>query len=216
MGKLIIINNGNNIDLSKINITSNDILQGKIGINSNGEYITGNIPSISSKTITPKTTNQTINAGNYLSGNITISGDADLIAANIKSGKNIFGVTGTCKEYKSINDTYATYVGRLPFKVKIGGTGGTTVTRTLPCIKYTGHGFTPIVIHYKQGYAWNNGIGIYSPSMNAIEMNIERGYYYYFSIPDNENIIINSSTIQVPLYSGSSDANYGYISAAGY
>lgn len=46
-------------------------------------------------TITPKTTNQTIAAGTYLTGVQTIAGDADLVAANIVSGKNIFGVAGS-------------------------------------------------------------------------------------------------------------------------
>ena len=46
-------------------------------------------------TITPGTTNQTIASGTYLTGTQTISGDADLVAGNIKSGVNIFGVTGT-------------------------------------------------------------------------------------------------------------------------
>lgn len=46
-------------------------------------------------TITPGTSNQTIAAGTYLTGNQTIAGDADLKAANIKSGVNIFGVSGT-------------------------------------------------------------------------------------------------------------------------
>ena len=46
-------------------------------------------------TYTPTTTNQVINAGNYLTGAQTIAGDADLTAANIKSGVNIFGVAGT-------------------------------------------------------------------------------------------------------------------------
>ena len=45
-------------------------------------------------TITPGTTNQTIAAGTYLTGTQTIAGDADLVAGNIKSGVQIFGVTG--------------------------------------------------------------------------------------------------------------------------
>lgn len=47
------------------------------------------------KTWTPTTTNQTIAAGTYCSGAQTILGDSNLIAANIKSGVSIFGVTGT-------------------------------------------------------------------------------------------------------------------------
>ena len=46
-------------------------------------------------TITPGTSNQTIASGTYLTGTQTISGDANLIAGNIKSGVSIFGVTGT-------------------------------------------------------------------------------------------------------------------------
>lgn len=46
-------------------------------------------------TYTPGTTSQTISANQYLTGAQTIAGDVDLIAANIKSGVQIFGVTGT-------------------------------------------------------------------------------------------------------------------------
>lgn len=49
----------------------------------------------SAATITPSTTNQTITAGQYLTGTQTIQGDANLIPANIASGVSIFGVTGT-------------------------------------------------------------------------------------------------------------------------
>lgn len=46
-------------------------------------------------TITPSTSNQTVAAGTYLTGALTVAGDADLVAANIVSGKNIFNVAGT-------------------------------------------------------------------------------------------------------------------------
>lgn len=65
--------------------------------------LTGTIPSYGGRTITPGTSNQTISAGNYLSGNVVIAGDGDLVAANIKNGKNIFNVQGTCKEYKYLS-----------------------------------------------------------------------------------------------------------------
>ena len=48
----------------------------------------------SSATITPGTTDQTIAAGQYLTGTQTIKGDANLIPGNIISGKSIFGVSG--------------------------------------------------------------------------------------------------------------------------
>lgn len=46
-------------------------------------------------TITPTTSNQTIASGTYLTGTQTISGDADLVAGNIKAGVSIFGVAGS-------------------------------------------------------------------------------------------------------------------------
>ena len=46
-----------------------------------------------SQTITPSTSNKTLNKG-YYKGNITIKGDANLVASNIVSGKSIFGVNG--------------------------------------------------------------------------------------------------------------------------
>lgn len=49
----------------------------------------------SSATITPGTMDQTIAAGQYLTGTQTISGDANLVTENIISGKSIFGVSGS-------------------------------------------------------------------------------------------------------------------------
>ena len=49
----------------------------------------------SAQTYTPGTTNQTIAAGQYLTGVQTIEGDANLVPENIAQGVNIFGVTGT-------------------------------------------------------------------------------------------------------------------------
>ncbi len=56
-------------------------------------------------TYTPGTTTQTISANQYLTGAQTIVGDADLVAGNIRSGINIFGVTGT---YAGIDTSDAT------------------------------------------------------------------------------------------------------------
>ena len=48
------------------------------------------------KTITPGTTDQTaVAAGYYTGGAVTVQGDSNLIAGNIKSGISIFGVNGT-------------------------------------------------------------------------------------------------------------------------
>jgi hypothetical protein len=67
-----------------------------------GTKKTGNMATKDIATITPGTANQTIAANQYLTGIQTILGDADLVAANIKSSANIFGVVGTFTGVKSI------------------------------------------------------------------------------------------------------------------
>ena len=60
-----------------------------------GQKITGSIALKAAQTITPGTADQTLAAGQYLSGAQTIKGDANLIPGNIRSGVSIFGVTGS-------------------------------------------------------------------------------------------------------------------------
>lgn len=58
-------------------------------------YVGSGVTKKSAATYTPGTSDQSIASGQYLSGTQTIKGDANLVAGNIKSGVNIFGVTGT-------------------------------------------------------------------------------------------------------------------------
>ena len=55
-------------------------------------------PTKGAETFTPKTYNQTISSGRWLTGTQTIKGDANLVSNNIKSGVSIFGVSGTLEE----------------------------------------------------------------------------------------------------------------------
>lgn len=72
-----------------------DILTGKSAYTGDG-LVEGVMPvnELSGTTITPGTANIIIPKG-YSSENITVAGDADLIAENIMKGKDIFGVMGT-------------------------------------------------------------------------------------------------------------------------
>lgn len=67
----------------------------KVTVNAiSSTYIGSDVTKKSAATYIPKTTDQSIASGQYLSGTQTIKGDANLVAGNIKSGVSIFGVTG--------------------------------------------------------------------------------------------------------------------------
>ena len=57
--------------------------------------LTASVTTKAAATITPGTSDQTIASGTYLTGAQTIAGDADLVASNIISTANIFGVQGS-------------------------------------------------------------------------------------------------------------------------
>lgn len=77
----------------------------------NGQKITGTVPTQSSTTITPGTSQKTaVASGRITTGNVYVAGDANLKAENIKSGVSIFGVAGTASSYYYnglINNTYS-------------------------------------------------------------------------------------------------------------
>lgn len=89
----------NTLTLTKsVSVTPNVTTAGYISAGTAGNSsvsLTASVTTKAAATITPGTTNQTITSGTYLTGTQTISGDADLTAANIKKGVQIFGVTGS-------------------------------------------------------------------------------------------------------------------------
>ena len=88
----------NTLTLSKTVSNTPQVSAGYISAGTAGNSsvsLTANVTTKAAATITPGTTNQSIASGTYLTGTQTISGDANLVAGNIKSGTTIFGVTGT-------------------------------------------------------------------------------------------------------------------------
>lgn len=88
----------NTLTLSKtVSVTPNVTTAGYISSGTAGNSsvsLTASVTTKAAATITPGTSNQTISSGTYLTGTQTIAGDADLVASNIVSGVQIFGVTG--------------------------------------------------------------------------------------------------------------------------
>ena len=99
----ITLPNGEEYDLKDAAARSNEIKSASISEtgqiafkNTSGETLfTLQLPLKSAQLYVPSTTNQVVAAGQYLSGAQTILGSAELKAANIKQGVEIFGVTGT-------------------------------------------------------------------------------------------------------------------------
>lgn len=76
-------------------VTSGYVSSGGSGTVTVSGSNTFQLPVKTAATYTPTTANQTIAAGQYLTGAQTIAGDSNLIASNIKNGTTIFGVSGT-------------------------------------------------------------------------------------------------------------------------
>lgn len=122
-------------DTSDVTATASDILQDKTAY-AKDEKITDTIPTVTASmsdnvvtvpkgyvksaqtltvgtalnafTITPAANAQVISKGSYLKGEVTVAGDTNLTAANIKSGVTIFNVAGTY-EGESTGGTSAEY-----------------------------------------------------------------------------------------------------------
>lgn len=65
------------------------------GFHNGSGKVSQDIPTKGAQTYTPGTTNQTIAAGQYLTGAQTIKGDPNLRPENIKKGVSIMGITGS-------------------------------------------------------------------------------------------------------------------------
>lgn len=71
------------------------------GYHNGSGKVTQNVPTKGAQTYTPGTANQTIAAGQYLTGAQTILGDVNLKPENIKKGVSIMGNMGTWEGYVS-------------------------------------------------------------------------------------------------------------------
>lgn len=78
------------------------------GVHNGQGKVTQSIPTLGGQTITPSTAQQVVSSsGKYMTGNITVVGDGDLVPGNIKKGVNIFGINGTWEGYiAGVNDLY--------------------------------------------------------------------------------------------------------------
>ena len=121
--------------------TAADVIKGKTFTSENGLKITGTYeptttePTLQAKSVTPTASEQTVTPDSGYDGlsQVTVSGDSNLIADNIKSGVSIFGITGTLTAAASDNNVEA-YV--------IDATNPVVSFKTSGTVKVYGYGYT--------------------------------------------------------------------------
>ena len=69
-------------------------------------------PALQAKTVTPSASSQTVKPDSGYDGlsEVTVQGDDDLVASNIRSGKNIFDVNGTMTEGVTVQRASGTFI----------------------------------------------------------------------------------------------------------
>lgn len=84
------------IDVSEGGLITATTEQEKGYVPGGTKFATQQLTTQAAKTVTPGTSNQTaVASGRYTTGDVVVSGDANLKAENIAEGVSIFGVTGT-------------------------------------------------------------------------------------------------------------------------
>ena len=97
------------LDLTGDTVEAGKMLSGITAHDQRGAPVTGNIPSKAAATYNAKTSDQTIAAGQYLSGKQTIRKitTTNIDAANIKSGVNVrVGDSGSATRIKNVTGTF--------------------------------------------------------------------------------------------------------------
>lgn len=182
----------NTLTLTKsVSVTPNVTTAGYINSGTAGNSsvsLTGSVTTKAAATITPGTSNQTIASGTYLTGTQTISGDANLIAGNIKKDVTIFGTTGTYEgsgggDNKFVTGTFTT--------------GSSTSTNGTINVPYTGSGYPIMLVIVVEG-------GIYNSSITPWYSSVTR--YAVGQITIGKSIATST-----PSYGTSNSENYGSV-----
>ena len=151
--------------------------------------LTASVTTKGATTYTPTTSDQTISSGTYLTGTQTISGDANLVAGNIKKDVTIFGTTGTYEgsggggDSKFVTGTFTT-----PTSTSTNGTVS---------ISYSGNGYPIMLVIVVEGGIYNSNISPWYSTVTRYAV--------------GQVTICKSITSSTPSYGDSGSENYGSI-----
>lgn len=163
-----------------------------------GSKRTGTMAEKAAATITPGTSNQNIAANQYLTGAQTIKGDANLVAANIISGKSIFGVAGNAKVYKYLNVAVTSSASRITFKDSSGN------SLSHYCVTHGAIDFTPQMFLCR--HAGRAAEVTFLTSPGATMLGLTGGDWKSSTVWDiviSENCYWGKSGFKIPVYTGS-------------
>jgi hypothetical protein len=127
------------------------------------------MPNNGAVTLTPSTSDQTIAAG-YHNGSGKCAGDADLVAGNIRSGVNLFGVNGNANVVNTSSGTAA--AGDL-LSGKVAWVAGAQVTGTMP--NNGAVTLTPSTADQTIAAGYHNGSGKCAGDADLVSGNIKAG-----------------------------------------
>lgn len=204
---------------------------GTISVSGSSTY---SLTTQAAQTITPGTQNITVASGRWLTGAQTVSGDANLVAANIANGVTIFGVQGTHAGGTDTSDATATSADLLSGKtayakgVKLTGTiatmtaGNLTATWsniTIPSGYYAsaitkavtaGTAGTPTA---SKGTASNNQISV-TPSVTNTSGYIAGGTKTGTAVTVSASELVGGTYIITGTGNSQNVVNYAYVNVA--
>lgn len=126
-------------------VVAGALRSGYSGFANGGAEVKGSIASLAGGTYKSTTSNQTIScSGKYMTSNIVITGDGNLVAGNILSGKSILGVSGNVIKYGVYKNGNAKAQTAQSLQASTWTASGSYSARTFYVHNATNLGFNPV------------------------------------------------------------------------